>query len=236
MSAAAAIGPDAGRFSRFFTATNGKKIVMAVSGLILWGFLIGHMAGNLQVFLGPKVFNHYAETLKSMPPLLWGTRITLLIAVGLHIWSAFALMRLKNAARPVGYVKKASVASTYASRTMYWSGPILLAFIIYHLMHFTIGIGGTPFEEGLAYENLVRGFQVIPVALFYLISMGLLCMHLYHGLWSMTQTLGFHHPQYTPKIRVAAKLIAFVLFVGFASIPVAVLAGVVKLDPGVATF
>jgi succinate dehydrogenase / fumarate reductase, cytochrome b subunit len=223
------VGLDApSKTARFWNATIGKKAVMAVSGIVLTGFLVGHLAGNFGVFLGQDHFNNYAATLRAIPPLLWGTRITLLLMTVLHIWSAASLWSRKNAARRTGYVKKESVVSTYASRTMYMSGPILLVFIIYHLMHFTIGIGGTPFEEGKAYENLVAGFQVWYISLFYIIAMAMLCTHLFHGLWSMTQTLGFHHPKYTPRIRTAAKAFAFALFLGFSSIPVAVMAGLVK--------
>jgi succinate dehydrogenase / fumarate reductase, cytochrome b subunit len=230
-SASGAIRPEASSASktaRFWSATNGKKAVMAVSGLVLAGFLVGHLAGNLGVFLGAEAFNTYAHTVKSIAPLLWGTRITLLLMVFLHIWSAVSLWSRKNAARRTPYVKKQSIASTYASRTMYMSGPILSAFIVYHLMHFTIGIGGTPFEEGKAYENLVAGFQVWYISAFYLVAMAMLCMHLFHGLWSMTQTLGFHHPRHTPRLRTAAKLFAIAMFLGFSSIPVAVLLGIVK--------
>jgi succinate dehydrogenase / fumarate reductase cytochrome b subunit len=137
-------------------------------------------------------------------------------------------MSRNSAARPVGYVKKTSVVSTYASRTMYMSGPILALFIVYHLLHFTIGVGGTPFEEGKAYENLVAGFRVWYISAFYIVAMAMLCTHLFHGIWSMTQTLGFHHPKYTPRLRSAAKAIAIALFLGFASIPVSVLLGIVR--------
>ena len=208
--------------------TNGKKAVMAVSGLILFGFLAGHLAGNLQVFLGAEVFNHYAATLKSLPALLWGTRITLLVMVVLHVWSAASLWSRKRGARPVAYIKKKSIASTYASRVMYMSGPILAAFIIYHLLHFTVGAGGTSFEEGKAYENLVAGFKVWYIAVFYILSMALLCLHLYHGIWSMAQTLGFHHPKYTPKLRQLSKLIAVAFFLGFSSIPLGVQTRIIK--------
>jgi succinate dehydrogenase / fumarate reductase, cytochrome b subunit len=228
MSASAVRLEPPSRTARLWTATNGKKAVMAISGLVLTGFLAGHLAGNLGVYLGPVAFNQYAATIKSIAPLLWGTRITLLVMVMLHIWSAASLYGRNSAARPVAYVKKQSVVSTYASRTMYMSGPILALFIVYHLLHFTVGKGGTHFEEGHAYENLVAGFQVWYISLFYIVAMAMLCTHLYHGLWSMTQTLGFHHPKYTPKLRSLAKLIAIALFLGFASIPVSVLTGVIK--------
>jgi succinate dehydrogenase / fumarate reductase, cytochrome b subunit len=217
-----------GRSARFWTATNGKKAVMAITGVVLTGFAFGHMAGNLQVFLGPEKFNHYAASIKALPPLLWGTRITLLVSVFLHIWSAFSLWRLKSEARPIGYVRQKAIASTYAARTMYWSGPILALFIVYHLLHFTIGVGGTRFVEDQPYDNLVAGFSVIPIALFYIVAMACLCFHLFHGIWSLFQTLGINHPKYTPLLRTAAKLLAILLFIGFSSIPIAVMAGLIQ--------
>ncbi len=227
MSASAAIVKDS-RLSRFWNATAGKKAVMALTGFILFGFVVVHMAGNLQIFLGPEKFNGYAKALKALPALLWGARAVLLASVFLHIWAAVELWSLKNAARPVAYAKRKPIVSTYASRTMYWSGPILAAFIVYHLLHFTIGAGGTPFDEHDPYTNVVRGFQVLPIAFAYIVAMSLLCMHLYHGVWSLFQTLGVQHPRYTPVLRNAAKAFAFLVFLGFISVPAGVIAGVVR--------
>lgn len=200
---------------------------MAVTGVILAGFIVGHLLGNLQVFLGPDVFNAYAEKLREIPALLWGVRLTLLISVTLHIWSTVQLALLKKSARPVGYAKLSPQASSYASRTMYWSGPIVAAFVLYHLMEFTWGVGGTRFIPGDAYGNLVAGFEVPGVAVFYIFSMGLLCLHLSHGLSSFLQSLGFHHPRYTPRVKKLAVAVAVLIFLGFSSIPVAVMAGVI---------
>ncbi len=214
----------------FWQTTVGKKAIMAVTGFMLFGFICGHLLGNLQIFLPPEHINHYAATLKSLPALLWGTRITLLIAVGLHIWSSFELWLLQRAARPIGYIKKANLNSTYASRTMLWSGPIILAFLIFHLLHFTFGTihPGGPFDEHNVYNNVVTGFQYWPVSLFYIIAMVLLCYHLYHGLWSMFQSLGFSHPVYTPWLQRFAKLFAILIAAGNISIPVSVLLGLIK--------
>jgi succinate dehydrogenase / fumarate reductase cytochrome b subunit len=211
--------------ARFWTSANGKKAVMAVSGILMVGFVIVHLLGNLQAFAGADKFNAYAHALKSLGPALWIARLTLLTAAALHIWSAYSLWQLKTDARPIGYFEKKSIASTYASRTMYWSGPIVLLFIIYHLMHFTFGVGGTRFFEDEPYDNLVAGFEVPVISVFYIFSMGFLCLHLYHGIWSMLQTLGIHHPRYTPMLRALAKFIAVVLFLGFSSIPLAVMLG-----------
>jgi succinate dehydrogenase / fumarate reductase cytochrome b subunit len=226
MSATAAGFGDS-RTARFWNATIGKKLVMAVSGALLFLFVVAHLLGNLQVFLGAEHFNAYARFLRVEPALLWTARIGLLAMVALHIWASVKLAILnKMEARPMGYVKKKSIGSTYASRTMYWSGPIIAVFVIYHLMQFTWGVGGTSFEEGKAYENLVRGFQNPGIVAFYLFAMALLMLHLYHGVWSMFQTLGVNHPRYTPLLRKFAKAVSILLFAGFSAIPLAVLAGV----------
>ncbi len=209
------------------STTNGKKAVMAVSGVVLYGFVLVHMAGNLQIFLGPAVFNHYAESLKAMAPVLWGARIVLLTAVLAHIISAVALYRIKRAARPIGYIKWKAQTSSYASRTMYMSGPILAAFIVYHLLHFTVGVGGTAYDALDPYRNVVMGFSMPVIAGFYILSMGLLCLHLYHGVWSGFQSVGISHPKYTPLLRVFAKIFALVVFLGFVSVPIGVLTGLV---------
>jgi succinate dehydrogenase / fumarate reductase, cytochrome b subunit len=215
---------------RFWDTTVGKKAIMAVTGVILFGFVVGHLLGNLQIYQSPEKLNHYAATLHSLPTLLWGTRITLLVAVFLHIWASAKLWRLQRAARPIAYVKKVSLNSTYASRTMLWSGPILLAFIIFHLLHFTFGAvhPGAPFVEHDVYNNVVTGFQFWPTSLFYIIAMSMLCFHLYHGLWSIFQTLGISHPVYTPILRTLAKIVAIAIALGNISIPVAALLGFLK--------
>jgi len=215
------------RSTGLLSTTNGKKAVMALSGVVLYGFVLVHMAGNLQIFLGPAVFNHYAETLKATPPLLWGVRALLLTAVLAHIVSAVSLYMVKRAARPVGYVKLKPQVSSYASRTMYMSGPILLAFIIYHLLHFTVGVGGTAYDALDPYRNVIVGFRFPVVSGFYILSMGLLCLHLYHGVWSGFQSLGISHPKYTPALRTFAKIFAIVVFLGFISVPIGVLTGLV---------
>jgi succinate dehydrogenase cytochrome b subunit len=215
---------------RFWDTTVGKKAVMAVTGFILFGFIVGHLLGNLQIYEPPEKINQYSEMLRSVPSLLWGARITLLVSVFLHIWASFALWRLQRAARPIPYVKKTNLHSTYASRTMMWSGPIILAFVIYHLLNFTFGTvhPGGPFDEHNVFNNVVTGFQFWPSSVFYIIAMIMLCYHLYHGLWSMFQSLGFSHPVYTPWIQRVAKVAAVLIAAGYISIPVAVLAGFIK--------
>ena len=201
---------------------------MAVSGLVLFLFVIGHLIGNLQIYEGPEKLNNYAKFLRSIPAALWTVRITLLVMVLLHIWSSVQLALLKFDARPTGYIMKKATQSSYASRTMYWSGPIILAFVIYHLLDFTFGTLNPNFQEGNVYANVVASFKLIPVSVFYIIAMLLLCMHLYHGLWSMFQSLGFSHPRYTPLVKRSAAVVAILIAAGNISIPLSVLIGLVR--------
>ena len=227
MSAAASAVKDTGSL-RFWQSTLGKKAVMAVSGVILFGFVVGHLLGNLQIYEGPEKLNNYSHFLRTMPTLLWGTRALLLIMVVLHIWASVQLALRKRDARPDGYQRRRPVSSTYASRTMYWSGPIILAFVIYHLLEFTFGVGGTSYQPGNVYANVVAGFRVPVVSAFYIIAMLMLGLHLSHGLWSMFQSVGLSHPRYTPVIRKAAKIVAWLIVLGNISIPVAVLTGFIS--------
>src|SRR5580700_1889617 len=227
MSATAVRVAACTRALRFWNTTNGKKAVMAVSGAVLAGFVVAHLIGNLQIFLGPDQFNGYARTLRRLPELVWPTRAVLLVMVMLHIWSSLQLAVIKSEARPLGYVKRQSAGSSYASRTMYMSGPILAAFVVYHLMQFTFGIGGTPYSVYDTYGNVINGFRVPVVAGFYVLAMAMLCLHLRHGLWSMFQTLGFHNPRHMRRLKRLANLLALFVFFGFISIPVAVLTRVI---------
>lgn len=212
------------RAARFYESTIGKKAVMAVSGLILFGFLIAHMLGNLQIFLGSQVMNHYAETLHGNPPLLWTVRTILLVSVVLHIWASLQLSMIKREARPIGYVKRSNVSSSWASRSMMLSGPFIAAFVVFHLLHLTTGTIHPRFVALHAYENLVNGFQ-IPFAVVYIVVMILIGFHLNHGIWSLFQSLGLSHPRYTPTIKKFAAIFSWVLIAGFISVPVAVLLG-----------
>lgn len=223
-----AVDSKLNRTIRFYETTLGKKAVMAITGAILFGFIVSHLLANLQIFAGPEAVNGYAIKLREYGLLLWLARGVLLLAVVMHIVASVQLTFLKNRARPVGYVRKRNVGSTYASRTMMWSGPIIAAFVVYHLMHFTWGNAHPDFEHLRPYENMVRGFQSWPVVVVYLAALGMLCLHLYHGVWSMFQTLGAEHPRYTPKLRAFAAVTAVAIFVGFALIPAAVLAGAIS--------
>src|SRR5262249_36861506 len=157
------------------------------------------LLGNLQVFLGPDRFNDYALALRRMPALVWTVRITLLIAITLHVWSSIQLTVIKRFARPRGYARISHSVSSYASRTIYWRGPTLAVFIIYPLLQFTFGRGCTPYGPLDAYGNVMLGFRVPAISVFYILSMALLSIHLRHGLWSMFQTLGVNHPRCTSR-------------------------------------
>jgi succinate dehydrogenase cytochrome b subunit len=230
-----------GKAQSFLRSSLGLKIVMALTGIVLFGFVVGHMIGSLQVYLGPEVFNHYAETLRELGHgmLLWVARAGLLVAVGLHIWSAWRLTLMNNAARPVGYREVERRESSYASRTMRWSGVILLLFIVYHLLHFTIGVHAVHphFVPGDAYHNFVTGFQNPLVSGFYILAMLALGLHLYHGAWSFMQTLGLSHPRYDHLRYAFAALVTLVILAGNISFPVAVLTGYVheQADSGTRT-
>jgi succinate dehydrogenase / fumarate reductase, cytochrome b subunit len=232
MSATAPSVPRS-RAIRFYDSTAGKKAVMAVSGIILFSFVVGHLVGNLQIYEpaaedGTYKLDQYAVFLRSLPAALWGARITLLVMLLLHIWSSVQLAARKIDARPLGYVKKKSIHSSYASRTMYWSGPIILAFLIYHLLDFTFGVANPSYLEGHVRDNVIASFSVPWVSGFYILAMVLLCLHLYHGLWSMFQTLGLHHQKYSAMIRSAAKVLAILIWAGNISIPIAVMTGVLR--------
>jgi succinate dehydrogenase / fumarate reductase cytochrome b subunit len=215
----------------FLASTIGRKIVMAVTGLVLFGFVLVHMIGNLLVFLPDHdAINGYGRFLREMlhGAGIWAARGVLLTSVVLHIAAAWSLTRTSLKARPVPYRVVTPDASTYASRTMRWSGPILLLFIVYHLLHFTIGTVHPAFVEGDVYRNVVTGFSVWPVSVFYIVAMLALGLHLRHGVWSMLQTLGASHPSWNAVRNGAATVFTVVVVAGFIAVPVAVLAGVLR--------
>ena len=214
----------------FYQTTLGKKVVMAISGVILIGFVLGHMAGNLQIFLGPEKLDAYAEFLHSMPALLWGTRVVLLVSVFAHFLSAFSLWKQNKAARPRGYAKQVSQATTYAARTMKWGGVIVLLFIAYHLLHLTVGapVAGYEIVHGKVYANVVHGFSNPAIAGFYILAQVCLGLHLFHGTWSLMQTLGLNHDKYNPLRRNIATGVSLLITIGNISIPVSVLTGLLS--------
>lgn len=216
------------RNSAFYETTIGKKFVMAASGAILYLYILAHLAGNLLIYGGREAINNYARLLHAQPPLLWTARGILLAAVAAHIVTSVQLWWLnKHVARPIGYVRKKDVPPAYASGTMMWSGPIIAGFVIFHLLHLTAGSLGLPFHELDAYGNLVGGFRIAWVAAIYVIAMIFLAMHLYHGFWSLFQSLGVSHPPVNRKLKYLAHVLAIAIGAGFISIPVMVFIGAV---------
>jgi succinate dehydrogenase / fumarate reductase, cytochrome b subunit len=215
------------RFTTFLSSSVGQKAVMAVTGVILLGFVVGHMLGNLQVFLGREVMNAYGVSLRELlhGTGLWIARGGLLAAVGLHIWAAASLTRLNRAARPRGYRRRGNLASTYASRTMRWSGVIVALFVVYHLLHLTWGSVHPDFRHGDVHHNFIVGFQQPLVSLFYIAAMVCLGLHMQHGVWSLLQTLGLSHPRYDAWRRAAAVSITLAVVLVNIAFPLAVLSG-----------
>lgn len=229
--------------TRVFNSSLGKKYIMAVTGFVLFLFVIGHLVGNLQIFLGPEAINRYGHFLQSNPELIWPARLTLLLMVGLHIWSA-AMVSLENkAARPVGYAVYQPVGSSYASRHMLIGGSVVFVFIIYHLLHYTAEVqylnftgrdfaafmeklpGQVPAERHDIFKMMVVGFSKPLVSGFYVLGLALLCLHLSHGASSMFQSLGWKNEAYRPFLDNAARVVAVLVFLGYTSIPIAILFG-----------
>jgi len=212
----------------FYRTTVGKKVVMGITGLIGVLFVLGHMAGNLQVFEGPGVFNRYSQLLRTSMELLWAVRAVLFLSVVFHVIAAYQLARISQKSRPVRYARWKAVNSTFASRTMRWTGPILLVFIVYHLLHFTTSTLHDDFIEGDVYHNVLWAFKTWWVSAIYIVAMLSLSLHLYHGIWSLSQSLGLSHPKYNQSVRALATVLTIVIVAGFIAIPVAVLLGLVQ--------
>lgn len=221
------------RVMTLYRSSVGKKVLMALSGLILVGYVILHMLGNLKAFQGQEALDAYGAFLREVGyPLLpeygmlWIVRIVLLAAVGVHIVAAVQLWAQSRRARSHGYRKEESMVFSYASRTMRWGGVIILAFVVYHLLHLTTGHAHPDFEYGSVYDNLVIGFQSPLVTGVYLVAVGALSLHLYHGLWSVFATVGVQNRRVDRIRRPLALVVSVALFVGYAVVPLAVLAGI----------
>jgi succinate dehydrogenase cytochrome b subunit len=213
----------------------GKKIIMAVTGLVLFLFVVGHMLGNLKVFEGPQKFNAYAEGLRTVGApffargqLLWAVRIALLVSVAAHLWATLAVTRASWQARPVGYRRLETSETTYAARTMRWGGVIIACYAVYHLLDLTFGPVNPSFVPGDAYHNLVASLARVPVSAAYIVAVVAVGLHVYHGLWSALQTLGLNRPPTSGWRRGVAAGVAVLITGGYIAIPVAVLAGVVR--------
>jgi len=222
-------------FGELYGSAVGKKAVMAASGIVLFGFVLGHMVGNLKLYEGPEVLNAYARFLRTVgspaiPPsgLLWLVRAVLLVAVALHMWAAWQVTRMSRAARPRRYDRRQLVQATYASRTMRWGGVIILLFVVYHLLDLTFGKLNPGFREGDVYHNVVASFSVWWVAAFYVVAQVALGFHLYHGLWSLFQSLGWSHPRFNAWRRGFANAFSWIITLANISFPLAVLSGLVR--------
>jgi succinate dehydrogenase / fumarate reductase cytochrome b subunit len=230
-------------FRNLFSSSLGKKYLMAGTGFLLFLFVIGHLLGNLQVFLGPEAINRYGNLLQTNIEILWPVRIALILIILIHIWSATQLTLENRAARPVPYSRWEPTVASYASRTMMMSGIIVAVFIIYHLLHFTamvpaVNLTGKNFNAHPEffdatnrhdiYRMIVVGFSQPWVSGFYILGVGLLCLHLSHGTSAMWQSMGWKKRSYGPCLDRAAKVVSALIFLGYISIPIAVLLGVIK--------
>lgn len=203
---------------------------MALSGLVLAGFVLGHMTGNLLMFKGPEAINAYANWLHANPGLLWGARIVLILSTIAHIWAGILLTLENRAAREGGPAVDATRRASLSSRTMPYSGVVILAFLVFHLLHFTfrqIALGGVDFGDNV-YKMVIAGFTQPAVAVFYIVSLILLCLHLSHGISSVFQTLGLRNERWRSRLDCVASLYAWIVALGFISIPLAVLSGYLK--------
>jgi len=216
-------------------STIGKKYVMAVTGLIWFGYLIVHLWGNLKIYAGPTFLNEYGGFLRTVADaffgfsgLLWLARLILIPAFVVHIWAAIQLTARDRASRPRGYAMRRNLESTIASRTMIWGGLFILLFVIYHVLDFTFGKVNPSFQEGNIYHNVVASFSLWPVAVLYILAMIAVGLHLFHGVWSMFQTLGGNTSRTNRLIRNFATFAALALTIGNISIPVAVLTGILR--------
>lgn len=220
---------------RHFTSSLGKKFLMAITGAGLFLFVVGHLLGNLQIFLGPEAINRYGHFLQTTPEILWPARIGLLVFVAVHIWASISLTLENRAARGTRYEVKEVVDASLASRTMIWSGLIILAFVAFHLAHYTLMVVYPGFRDLRdangwhdIYRMMIIGFSNSWVSGFYVLSIGLLCIHLGHGVGAMFQSLGLKNQTYTGPIVRFSIIAAAIIFLGYISIPLAVLAGVLK--------
>lgn len=221
--------------SAFYRTSIGKKFIVAVTGIVLMLFVIGHLLGNLQIFLGPDWVNGYAQHLRDLGPLLWVVRGVLIVTVLLHIYFTILLAIENRRARPKAYARQEHVKASFASRHMVVSGLVVLAFIIFHLLHFTVRtidprfplLKHDPLNHYDVYSMMVYGFQNVYVSAFYVVGLFLLTLHLTHGSSSFFQSLGLNNQKLTPRLALGGRILAWAIFLGYTAIPVAVLLGLV---------
>jgi succinate dehydrogenase / fumarate reductase, cytochrome b subunit len=220
----------------FYRSSVGRKMIVAITGIILILFVIGHLLGNLQIFLGPDWINGYSQHLRDLGPLLWLIRIVLLATVLMHIYFTILLAIENRRARPEPYIDRDYVKASWASRHMVVSGVVVLAFVIFHLLHFTARkfnpqfplLKLDPLNRYDVYSMMVYGFQNVYVTVFYVVGLFLLTLHLTHGSSSFFQSLGLNDKRLTPRLAVGGRIFAWLLFAGYTSIPIAILLGLIK--------
>lgn len=218
-------GPRPSRLGVLWTSHVGRKALMAVTGLVLFVFVLVHMIANLQAFQGAAL-DRYAEQLRVFPVLLWTTRVVLLLAAVVHVVAGVDLWAARRRARPVDYRDYRAEGSTAASRTMFWSGVLVLGFVVYHLLDLTFGVTNPDFRPGEVLHNLLVSMSRVAAAIFYVAAVIGLGFHLWHGLWSTFQSIGVSNRAFTPGIQKAAAALATLLAVGFSAVPLAILLGV----------
>jgi succinate dehydrogenase / fumarate reductase cytochrome b subunit len=217
------------RLRLLWESSVGKKVIMAVTGLIWVAYLITHMLANLLVFQGPEKINAYSAFLHGTGGALWGARLVLIAALVLHVLAAAQLADRRQEARPVGYAAgRQPHTSTFAARTIRWGGALILLFLVYHVLHFTVGSAHPSFTEGNPYHNVASGFRDPLVVVLYLIAVAVVGLHLYHGVWSSGRSLGTSPPSPRPLRRNLAFVLAVLIWLGFSVIPIAVYAGAVR--------
>lgn len=217
------------RLRLLWDSSVGKKVIMAVTGLVWVAYLVTHVLANLLVFQGPRQINAYSAFLHGTGGALWSARLILIAALVLHVVAAVQLADRRYEARPVGYVAgRETQVSTFASRTIRWGGALILVFLTYHILHFTVGTAHPDFVEGDPYHNVATGFHSLIVVVIYLIAMAAVGLHLYHGVWSSGRSLGMSPPSPHPLRRTVALVLALLIWLGFTVIPIAVYAGLVR--------
>ncbi len=223
---------------RFLKSSVGRKIIVAVTGIVLVKFLLIHLLGNFTIFLGPEGINVYAKGLHSLPPLVWGFRLLMLLIFCIHIYFAIQLTLENRKAKPFGYAINNSQTATFSSKNMIWTGLIILAFVVYHLLHFTFQVTSPYFIASAnldmygrpdVFKMVVLSFQKATITLLYITSLVAILLHLSHGIQSIFQSLGINNDRLMPKIKVFGLALAFLLSFGYISIPAAVQVGLIKI-------
>ena len=223
----------------FTRSSIGRKVLMAVTGLLMFGFVVGHMIGNLQIFIGQDQLNTYAKALKDLPALIYTVRIVMLVLLIVHVWNAVRLYFENRASRPIAYVFSDTVQASLASRVMPWTGLGVFLYVVYHLLHFTFIVTNPQYAHLTdaagrhdVYSMVVLGFQNYLISAVYIVAMFLVAYHLSHALFSFLQTLGLNSPRIQTTLKRIVYAVSVVIFIGYVSMPVAVLVGIINLPAG----